>query len=90
MKKLDIRHAETKAVDERDHEKEMKKLDIKHDETRAAFKVAEQEAKVQVCEVYRCYLEESFIILIKVMKLEFEERKKLNTITENRFLGLHI
>ena len=55
MRKLDIKHAETKAVGERDHAKEMKRLDIKHDETKAAVKIAEQEAKMQVCEVFRCY-----------------------------------
>ena len=65
MKRLEIHHAETKAIGERDHEKEMKRLDIKHDESKAAVKIAEQEAKMQVCEVFRCYWKESFNILIK-------------------------
>ena len=56
---------------ERDHEKEMKELDIKG-------MVAEQAAKMQVYEVYRCYLKGSFNLLIKVLKLEFEERMRQN------------
>ena len=74
MKKLDITYDEGERV----HEKEMKELRIRHDETKAAGKVFEHEAKMQVCEVFRCYLKVGFNILIKVMKLEFEERMRQN------------
>ena len=90
MKRLEIHHAETKAIVERDHKQEMKRLDIKHDESKAAVKVAEQQAKMKVCEVFRCYLKENLYILIKVMELEFEERKRQITRAENNFLGIQL
>ena len=71
MKKLERDHEKEMKKLERDHVKEMKELDIKG-------RVAEQEAKVQVYEVYRCYLKGSFNLLIKVLKLEFEERMRQN------------
>ena len=71
---LDIKHDEG----ERDHENEMKKLDIKHEDIKVVGKIAEQEARIKVCKVFRCYSKGSFNILIKVLKLEFEEKMKQN------------
>ena len=51
MKELEIKRDE----DEMAHEKEMKKLDIKHEDIKVVGKVAEQDAKIKVCEVFRCY-----------------------------------
>ena len=33
----------------------MKQLDIKHEDIKVVGKVAEQDAKIKVCEVFRCY-----------------------------------
>ena len=51
MKELEIKRNEGEMA----HEKEMKQLDIKHEDIKVVGKVAEQDAKIKVCEVFRCY-----------------------------------